>query len=130
MVAVNVCGAEVVPTGTEPKLRLEAERVSEEVVPVRFMDWGLPGALSVNRILAVPTPVVVGVNVTVTVHCAPGASVLGQFVVCAKSPEFGPVGAPTVKPVRVLSPFVMVTVSGALVVPKLCAGKTSDDGLS
>ena len=47
LVAVSVCGAEVVPTGTEPKLRLEAESVSEEVVPVRFMDWiwGLPSAV-------------------------------------------------------------------------------------
>ena len=49
-VAMIVCGAEVEPAATLPKFKLEAESVSVEVKPARWITCGLSGALSFNVI--------------------------------------------------------------------------------
>jgi hypothetical protein len=128
-VAITPCGSDVAPSGTLPKSRLEAESVNVEVVPVRLITCGLPGALSVNVIVALRTPEAVGLNVAEIVQVAPGARGAAQVVVSAKSPALTPPNA-MLKLVSVESPFVSVTVSGALVVFKLCAGNTSPAGFS
>jgi hypothetical protein len=67
-VAITPWGAEVEPSGTLPKFRLEADSVSVEVVPLRWITCGLSGALSVNVMVAVRDPEAVGINVAVIVH--------------------------------------------------------------
>ena len=62
-------------------------------VPVRATECGLPPALSVMLTLALRVPVAVGVKVTLMVQVLPAANVLGligQVLVCAKSPAFVP----------------------------------------
>jgi hypothetical protein len=89
-------------------------------VPVRETLCGLPAALSVTVTLAVRVPIAVGLNVTLIVQLAPAARVLGlmgQVVLCAKSPALVPV-IPILLMVSAAVPlFVSVTVFGALVVP-------------
>lgn len=132
-VAVMLCAADVEPTATLPKSRLEADRVNVEAVPVRLITCGLPGAESVMVMVALLTPGVVGVKVAMMVHFAPGLSEEGATQVdeleIAKALASAP---PRVmfEIVSGLSPFVSVTVSGALVVFKLCAVNVRADGLS
>ena len=98
-----------------------------DVLPVSGITWGLPGALSVTVMDALRNPGFVGLNVTVIVHWAPGTNEVTQVLVCAKLPASGPVIATEVI-VCGLSPFVIVTVSGWLVVPMFWVGKTRPDG--
>ena len=132
-VATTPCGAEVWPTGTLPKSRLAAESVNVEAVPVRSMVCGLSGAESVMVIVALLTPGVVGLNVATMVHFVPGFSEEGATQVdaleIAKAFGFAPPSV-MLEIVCGLSPFVSVTVSGALVVFKLCAEKVSAAGFS
>jgi hypothetical protein len=128
-VATTAIGADVVPTATLPKFRLEAESVSVDVVPVKLIVCGLPGALSVNVIVALRTPFADGVNVAVIVQVAPGAIGAAHVVVIAKSPGFTPPSR-MLKLVSVESPFVSVMTSGALVVSRLWAGKTNPEGFN
>jgi len=64
----------------------------------------------------VRVPVVVGVNVTLTVQLAPAASVVEQAFVCAKSP----LAAPMESIVVTVPVFFTVTGLLALVVPTVC----------
>ena len=43
LVTVTLWIALTVPTACAPKARLEADRVTVEVLPVKFITWGLPG---------------------------------------------------------------------------------------
>ena len=68
-------------------LMLAIGAVGAVPVPVKGTDWGLPEASSVNNRELVLVPVVVGVNVTLTVQLTVGASVLPQVLAdMAKSP--------------------------------------------
>jgi hypothetical protein len=77
--SVDDFAALVVPTAWAAKLSDDGVSVSADVapVPVRLTLWGLPLALSVKRSVAFRVPVAVGLKVTVAVHVAPGASVVG-----------------------------------------------------
>jgi hypothetical protein len=72
-------------------------------VPVSETVWGLVLALSVIVRVPVRAPVVVGVKVTLTVQVAPGASVVPQVFVWAKSPDttteekFTAIGVPALR---------------------------------
>ena len=132
-VAVMLSGADVVPTATLPKSRLDADSVKVEAVPVKLITCGLFGAESVIVMVALLTPGVVGLNVAMIVHVAPGFSEEGAMQVeeaeIKKAPGFAPPSV-MLEIVSGLSPFVNVTVIGALVVFKLCAENVSADGLS
>lgn len=85
-----------VPTLVLAKFKLVADRLTAGAVPVPVKGrlWGLPGALSLTLTDAVRVPVAVGVKVTLIVQVPPVARVeglMGQLVVCAKSPLFAPV---------------------------------------
>ncbi len=84
-------------------------------------------------IVALLTPGVVGLKVTTMVHCVPGFSEEGATQVDALVIANALGSAPPsvmLEIVSGLSPFVRVTVSGALVVFKLCAVNTNANGLS
>jgi hypothetical protein len=85
-------------------------------VPVRLTLCGEFDAWSVIEIEPVRVPVVVGVNVTVSVQLPPAASVLEQLLVCAKSP----VAAPIESGVATAPVFFTVTFWLGLVVPTVC----------
>ena len=70
-------------------------------------------------------PVVVGVNVTISVQLPPDASVLEQVFVCAKSP----VAAPMERVVDTVPVFFTVTGLLALVVPTVCDANVKLDGV-
>lgn len=70
-------------------------------------------------------PVVVGVNVTISVQLPPAASVLEQVFVCAKSP----VAAPMERVVDTVPVFFTVTGLLALVVPTVCDANVKLDGV-
>jgi hypothetical protein len=55
--------------------------------PVRLIIWGLVLALSVTVTVPVLVPNVIGVKLTVITQFAPGARLLGQVLVCEKSPR-------------------------------------------
>lgn len=74
---------------------------------------GLPGALSLMVIVPLRAPVAGGVNVTLIVQLAPGATLGLQLLVCAKSP-LAAMLVTVNKPVPV---FDSVTVCAELVVP-------------
>ena len=67
-----------------------------------------------------------GVNFTLTVQDAPAFSVLPQVFVCAKSPAAGP----TEIVVDNVPVFFTVTTLAALVVPTVCAGNVSLEGVT
>jgi hypothetical protein len=73
----------------------------------------------------VRVPTCVGANFTLTVQVAPAFSVLPQVFVCAKSP----VAAPIVSVVDNVPVFFTVTTLAALVVPTVCAGNVSLEGV-
>lgn len=113
-VAVNawLVGVIVITTGAVP-------------VPVSFTVCGEFDAESVTVNEPVRVPVVRGVNVTVTVQLAAAFSVVGQLLVCAKSP----VAAETVSGVDVLPVFFTTTALPALVVFTVWAANVSVAGV-
>jgi hypothetical protein len=108
----------VVPTVTFPKLRLVG--VSSAVVPVPLSGTccGLPAALSVTVRFALRAPVVVGLNVRLTVQLAAAARELPQVVaVSGKSPASAPVTAMLLIVSVVVPMLVRVTFLTGLVKP-------------
>ena len=133
-VTVNCCDL-AVPNGWFPKERLDAERVTVDVLPVK-LSTGLGMALlraslPVIVIDAFRIPLAVGLNVTVIEHWLPGSIAVMQVAAfeTAKSPAWGPASVMLVI-VTGASPFVIVKVCGTLVVPRLCAEKTKPEGLT
>lgn len=105
------------PTGTEPKLTVVAERLAVGLtpVPVRLTVWGLPAALSVTLRVPLAVPLAVGVKLTLIVQLAPAATLVPQVFVWA-NPD--PAVTLTLVMVRVVAPeLTRVAVWGALVVP-------------
>ena len=124
LVNVTAWAVLVVLTCWLPKLRLVGLKLTAGAAmvvpePLKATVCGLPAALSVMDTLALRVPVAVGVKVTLMVQEAPAASVLellGQVLVCAKSPLLVPV-RPILLMVRAAVPLlVRVTVCAALVV--------------
>jgi hypothetical protein len=78
------------------KVSMPGVRVTEgsgdAPVPLKGIDWGLPGASSVAAKLAWRVPGAVGENTTLTVQVAFGERTVGneQFGVATKSEEFSP----------------------------------------
>ena len=128
-VTVTGCGALVAPTATVPNERLDADRMTEDVLPVRFRTCGLPGALSTIVMDAFRIPCAVGVKVALIVHVPPTGKEAPQVLVEAKSPGSAPV-TEMLEMVRGLSPFVIVTVCGRLVAPRLNVGNVRPEGLT
>ena len=133
-VTVSCCEL-AVPTCWFPKVRLDAERVTVEVLPVK-LSTGLGiallrASLPVIVIDAFRIPVAVGLNVTVIEHWLPGSIAVMQLAAfeTAKSPAWGPASMMLVI-VTGASPFVIVRLCGALVVPRLCAEKIKPAGLT
>ena len=73
----------------ELMLRLwdDAERATEDPVPVKATPWGEPEALSVMVRVLVRLPAAVGVKVTEMVQFAAAARLDPQVFVSAKSPD-------------------------------------------
>jgi hypothetical protein len=91
-------------------------RLTAAAVPLRATVWGDPPALSVTVSVPVREPAAVGVKVTAMVQWAPGARLVPQLLVWAKSPE-----AAIEVNVRATCPeFVKVTAWAAVVVPTVC----------
>jgi hypothetical protein len=93
------------------KVKVVAERLAtaEVPVPVRVIDWGLPGALSVRVTAADSEAVTEGVKVTLMVQVPFAATELPQVLVSEKLLLFVPVTVMLVK-VRLAFPvFVKVT---------------------
>lgn len=101
-----------VPTFWLGKLRLAGEKVIWPAVPVplRPMDCGLAGALSVREMAADSATTVEGVNVTLSVQFAPAPTVLPHVLaVKEKSALLAPVTATLVRFKVALPVFVRVT---------------------
>ena len=128
--SVTVLTALVVPTVTEPKLRLLGLSSAVVPVPLRGTCCGLPLAPSVNVRSALRTPVVDGLNVTLTVQLFAAASELPQVVVSPKSAASAPVTAMLVMVSDVVPTLVSVTLSAVLVKPTAQAPKFSAVGES
>jgi len=129
--SVTVLAALVVPTFTDPKLRLVG--VSSAVVPVPLSGTccGLPAALSVTVKFALRAPVVDGLNVRLTVQLAAAASELPQVVaVSGKSAASAPVTAMLLIVIAVAPTLVSVTFSTGLVRPTAKVPKASGVGAS
>jgi hypothetical protein len=77
-VSVTVFAAVVVPTVTEPKLKLVGESFAVVPVPLSETVCGLPDALSVTLKAALRVPLAVGLKVTLIVQLALAASELPQ----------------------------------------------------
>jgi len=76
-----------------PKVILLGNRVTLVVEqwfhsPFKLATWGAFSASSEILKDAVRVPKAVGEKFTLILHCAPGASELGQLLVCAKSAAF------------------------------------------
>jgi hypothetical protein len=128
---VTVLAALVVPTVTEPKLKLLG--VSSAVVPVPLSGTccGLPAALSVTVKFALRAPVVDGLNVKLTVQFAAAASELPQVVaVSGKSAASAPVTAMLLMVSAVVPMLVSVTFLTALVRPTAKVPKPRGVGAS
>jgi len=110
----------VVLTAVFGKLIVVGLNVTAGAIPVpeTLIMWGLPLALSVISSRAERAPVVVGVNVTVTVMVAPAATLIGRVAdETAKSPGFDPANERS-EIVRVPLPtLLMYTVVAAVVCP-------------
>ena len=120
--SVTVLGGLVVFTFCLLKVRLVGDRVAVEPTPVPDTPavWGLLLALSVTVNVALRAPVAVGVKVTLIVQVPLAAKVeglMGQLLVCPKSPGFVPVKAMLVILSAVLLGFERVTALAALGVP-------------
>src|ERR1019366_7427135 len=99
-------------------------------VPKMLMLCGLSPALSFTVNAAVRDPPAVGVNVTLTVQFAAGASVKPQVDVRAKSPLLVPVNTIELRFNVSLPLFVIVTVCAVLVVATACVVNVKLVGLS
>jgi hypothetical protein len=77
-VSVTVFAAVVVPTVTEPKLKLAGESFAVVPVPLSETVCGLPDALSVTLRVALRVPLAVGLKVTLIVQLALTANELPQ----------------------------------------------------
>ena len=77
-VNVTVLAELVVPTFTEPKVKLVGESFAVVPVPLSDTCCGLPAALSVTLRAALRVPLAVGLKVTLIVQLAPAASELPQ----------------------------------------------------
>ena len=131
LVSVTDCEADVVPTVTPVKTRLDDERLVPEIateVPERGMLCGAPGALFPMLSDALLLPPASGEYVTLIVQDAPGTSVPLQLPLCRKSPLFVPVMeiGESVKFATVV--LVIVTVCGDDVVPTFWLLNVSDAG--
>jgi hypothetical protein len=122
-VSITFCAGLVVPTNCVAKVRLVGFKVTAgedppSPTPVRVVDSGLSGALSVTVTFAFSVPVIDGVKVTVMPQVACGATLaLVQVLLSLKSAALVPVIC-TAETVNVALPvFVTVIVNGALVVP-------------
>lgn len=127
---VIILAALVSPTAVEVKASEVGVTVTvtvpaEAPVPVRLTDCGEFVAWSVIEIEPVRVPVVVGVNVTISVQLPPAASDVEQLFVCAKSP----VAAPMESVVDSVPVFFTVTDWLELVVPTVCEGNVKLDGV-
>lgn len=96
LVRVTVCAGLVVPCVVVANVRLPGDKVTagraEAPVPVRGMDCGLPGALSVAVRLAWRAPTAVGEKTMLMVQVAFGARTVGreQLRVATKSEGLAP----------------------------------------
>lgn len=101
-------------------------------VPLSVTLCGLFAALSENLRVELRPFLLVGVNVTLTVHDVPWANPappIGHVLAwMAKSPEFPPAMVMLEKISAEPPELVTVTICGALVVPTLCAGNVNDAG--
>ncbi len=119
-VRVMVCDGLDVPMGSLPKVRLAAERLTMEAVPVpvRVTGWGLPDALSAILIDAVRLLMAVGVNVTLIVQLLLAANELPHVLAdTAKSVALVPVTEMPVMVKLALPVLVRVVVRAVLVIP-------------
>src|SRR5215469_2961388 len=92
LASVTGCEALLVPTTWSAKVRSVFESETAKVpVPLSEMACGLPGALSLIERLALRPLTPVGLNVTLIVQVAPGATEPLQVLVSAKSPGLAPV---------------------------------------
>ena len=97
-------------------------------MPVSENTCALLGALSAMVTFAVSVPLIEGVNVTVIVQVAWGATALVQVLVWLKSALLVPVTLTPVTFRSVLPVLVTVTVCGLLVVPTFWLPKLRLDG--
>ena len=89
LVSMDVWDRLVVPMSRVPKMRLLLDRVMTGAripLPVRGTDCGLSGALSVIVMDPSRRPTALGVKAIVMMQLAPGARLLPQVLVWAKSP--------------------------------------------
>src|SRR6266404_6166205 len=86
-------------------------------LPVKLTVWGALSASSEILREAVRVPKPVGEKFTLILHCAPGASELGQLLVCAKSVAFVPLIAMLLIVSVLLPVFFSCTPFAPLVVP-------------
>ena len=114
----------MVPTTWLLKVRLLGVRLTAGAgvvpVPLKATACGLPLALSVMVTLALRLPLADGVKVTLIVQVPPAARVLellGQVLVCAKSPALVPLKLMLLMVKAALPLLASVTVCAALVVP-------------
>ena len=122
LVTETGCAALVAPTASVPKDKLEADKMTDEVLPVRLRIWGLPGALSEIVIDAFRIPCAAGVKVTLIVHCCSHGQGSAACVGSRKVPWIGARNG-NVYIVQDAVTVGDVTVCGRLVVPRLEAGK-------
>ncbi len=81
--SVSICGALVVSTSWLGNERLAGVSVTTGAsipVPIKEIDCGLEGALSVNVIAPETVPATVGVNVTLTLQLPPAATLAPQVL--------------------------------------------------
>ena len=126
-VSVMACEELVVPGCCGGNERLVGTNWTAVPEPVKFkIAVGLPGTLSLIVMAAVRVPVLPGVNVTVMVQVAPGASVegdSGQLLVWAKFEAFVPPKVILVIVSGAKPELVKESVIAALVVPTNVLGK-------
>ena len=79
-VSVTVLAALVLPTVTDPKLKLVGERFAFVPIPLRLTFCGLPPPSSLMLTLADRVPRAVGLNFTVIVQLAPAAMLVPQVL--------------------------------------------------
>src|SRR5205823_2472533 len=132
LLSVTFWDALVVPTNSVANFRLVGESTTKgppdvTPVPVTGSTCGLWGASSVIERFALSLPTRVGVNVTLTVHVACGAT-LAQVLVCAKSALLVPVIVTPLTFKVELPVLVTVRFKGELVVPSFWLGNASVAG--
>src|ERR1700687_5536102 len=96
LVSVTVCAGLLLPCEVVAKVRLPGDRVTEgraeTPVPLREIDWGLPGALSIATRLAWRDPAALGGKTMLMVQVTFGVRTVGteQLGVATKSERFTP----------------------------------------